>query len=245
MFKKLLLLILPISIFAQIQLPETEVFDLLTADTWNISYNISPEGERVEHDDPDKIRESWVKFNKDGSYEMPGGNMGGKTIGKWSYDQATSAIHFIEGRSRYRAIVDEISDLGMLLNYIDNGGFKIGLIHHIYIPTEKSVETLTEIITAGTWQILSQKFDQIEDKTAAENLEETWFKFNTDHTYQRSEVIGEEVLLREGTWFIDEEFKLNLDASEMDIFSIVGDHSRLILTSTTDGFKIIECRKAK
>ena len=129
------------------------------------------------------------------------------------------------------------------MNYVDDGGFKIGLIHYIFIPTEKSSEALTEIITSGTWQIISQKFDTIEDKTLAENLENTWIKFNHDFTYQRTEVIEGNPVIKNGTWFFDDEFRLNLDNDEMTIYSVVGDKSRMILTSTTDGINTIECRK--
>lgn len=244
MLKKLLFIIIPFTAFSQTQLNKEEVLKLLTADTWNISYNITPQGERVEHDDESKIRESWVIFNEDGSYEMPAA-MGNKIKGKWTYNEENSFIYFTENRTRYRARVDEISELGLELNYVDDGGFKIGLIHYIFIPTEKSVEALTEIVTSGTWQIISQKFDTIEDKTPIENLENTWFKFNDDFTYQRSEVIDGNPVFKEGTWFFDDEFRLNLDTDEMTIYSVVGDKSRMILTSTTDGFIIIECRKLK
>lgn len=242
MLKKFLFIVLPFTVFSQTQLPKEEVIELLTADTWNIAYNITPQGERVEHEDESKIRDSWVIFNKDGSYEMPG-SMGSITKGKWTYNEENSFIYFSESRAKYRARVDEISELGLELNYVDDGGFKIGLIHYIFIPTEKSSEALTEIITSGTWQIISQKFDTIEDKTLAENLENTWFKFNNDFTYQRSEVIEGNPVIKSGTWFFDDEFRLNLDNDEMTIYSVVGDKSRMILTSTTDGINTIECRK--
>src|SRR5690625_7928416 len=106
--------------------------------------------------------------------------MESKIKAKWTYNQEKSFIYFSESRAKYRARIDEISELGLELNYVDDGGFKIGLIHYIFIPTEKSSEALTEIITSGTWQIISQKFDTIEDKTLAENLENTWFKLNSE-----------------------------------------------------------------
>lgn len=242
MLKKILFLIVPITTFSQTELNKEEVIKLLTADTWNISYNITPQGERIEHEDETKIRESWVIFNQNGTYEMPSA-MGNKIKGEWTYNEENSFLYFNENKTKYRARVDEISELGLELNYVDDGGFIIGLIHYIFIPTEKSIESLTEILTSGTWQIISQKFDTMEDKTPIENLEDTWFKFNDNMTYQRSEIIDDEIKIKEGTWFFDDEFRLNLDADEMNIYSVVGDNNRMILTSTTDGFIIIECRK--
>src|SRR5690625_7979757 len=111
MLKKILFIVLPFTVFSQTQLPKEEVIDLLTADTWNIAYNITPQGERVEHEDESKIRDSWVIFNKDGSYEMPG-SMGSITKGKWTYNEENSFIYFSESRAKYRARIDEISELG-------------------------------------------------------------------------------------------------------------------------------------
>lgn len=241
--KYLFCLLLPIFSLAQIELSSEQVKEYLTSSTWNISYNISPEGERIEEESAEKIRAAWVKFNADGSYEMP--NNMGKVIGKWTFNPETSAIHFNENGAKYRAIVEEISDLELLLNYVDNGGFKIGLIHHIHIPKIKSPEETTRILTTGKWLVTIKRFEQIEDPTSPENKENTWYQFNDDHTYQTSEVIGEDVVTREGTWFVDKEAQLNLDADEMQIYSVVGDKSRLILTSNTDGIRIIEFQKAK
>lgn len=242
--KFLFALLLPFSLYSQTDVDPSQVVDLLTSSTWNISYNITPEGERIEEESAEKIRSAWVNFNKDGTFEMPTG-VTGKTNGKWTYNPETKAIHFIEKHSKYRAIVDEISELSLVLNYVDNGGFKIGLIHYVFIPTEKSAEEVEKIILSGRWNIVLQRFDQIEDRTSPDNIENSWFEFNSDSTYSRSEVIGEEVFEKNGSWFIDNQFRLNLDGNEMTIYTVVGDKNRMILTSTTDGIKIIECKKAK
>lgn len=244
MIKYLIPLLFPFSVWSQINLDTSEVMNMLTSSTWNVSYNITPEGERIDEESAEKIRSSWVIFNKDGSFEMPAG-VTGKTVGKWTYNPETKAIQFAEKNGKYRAIIDEISELSLVLHYVDNGGFKIGLIHHVFIPTEKSAEEVDKIVTSGRWNVLIQRFDQIEDRTLPENIENTWFEFNSDNTYKRSEVIDGDIVEKEGYWFIDEEFRLNLDGSEMSIYSVVGDKSRMILTSTADGIKIIECRKAK
>lgn len=243
MMKYFFWLLLPFYCIAQTDLSPEQVQNYLTASTWNISYNISPEGERIEEESAEKIRAAWVKFNTDGTYEMPG-NMG-KVLGKWTYNPETKAIHFNEKGSKYRAIVEEISDLGLLLNYVDNGGFKIGLIHHVHIPIEKSEEEIVKILTSGKWNVVIKRFDGMDAPTAPENMDDTFYQFNSDNTYQSSEVIGEEIVTKEGTWFIDKEFQLNLDSDEMQIYSVVGDNSRLILTSNTDGIRIIDCRKSK
>jgi hypothetical protein len=243
MMKYFFWLLLPILSFAQTDLTPDQIKGYLTSSTWNIAYNISPEGERIEEESAEKIRAAWVKFNSDGTYEMP--NNMGKTFGKWTYNPSTQALHFNENGVKYRAIIEEISDLGLLLNYVDNGGFKIGLIHHIHIPKEKSSQEITKIITSGKWNLVIKRSDGMDAPTAPENMENTWYQFNEDYTYQTSEVIGEDILTHEGTWFIDSSFQLNLDADEMQIYSVVGDNSRLILTSNTDGIRILEFRKAK
>lgn len=239
-----LIFLLSIFTFGQNNLSPEQTLEYLTSSTWNISYNISPEGQRIEEENQEKIRAAWVKFNKDGTFEMPN-QMNGKVIGKWSYNPETQALHFNENGVKYRAIIEEISELELLLNYVDNGGFKIGLIHHVFIPNPKSAEEIKKITTSGRWTVLAKRFEGIEDKVLPENSENTWYEFNSDGTYRTSEVIGEEILTKEGTWFIDKENLLNLDADEMSIYSVVGDNNRLILTSNTDGIRIIECKKAK
>lgn len=244
MIKYLFSLLLPAVVFAQVPENKNEVIEFLTSDTWNISYNITPEGEMMEQENQEKIQASWVKFNKDGSYEMPN-EIAGKIRGKWTYNESTKALHFAENGAKYRAIIEEISDMNLLLHYVDNGGFKIGLVHFVYIPKKKSVEEITRILTSGRWNVIRQKFDIIDDKIPAEDVENTWFEFNSDYTYLRSEVIAGDVKTTEGTWFVDDRLQLNLDADEMSIYSVVSDNSRMILTSNTDGIKTIECRKAK
>lgn len=244
MRKFILFFLIPIFGFAQIQMDENEAAKFLSAGVWNISYNISPDGERIEEENPEKIKAAWVKFNTDGSYEMPN-EMTGKTIGSWTFDAKTAALHFKEGRIQYRAIVEELSDINLLLNYIDNGGFKIGLIHYVYTPVKKSAEDIQNILTSGRWNVVSQRFDDIFDKTPAEDLNDTWLEFHSDYTYSRSEVFEDETKITEGSWFLDDKNRVNLDADEMSIYSVSGDNTSLILTSITDGIKIIECRKAK
>lgn len=237
---KLLLLLVPFCALAQ----TTNVEDLLTADTWNISYNISPEGERMDEESQEKIRSSWVRFLKNGTYETPAG-VSGKTIGKWTYNAETNAIHFNENGSKYRAIIDEISDISLVLNYVDNGGFKLGLIHYVYIPKAKSKEETTQLLTSGKWNVILKRYEGMEDKVPSENVENTWYEFYPEGTYQKSEVIDEETVTNEGTWFLDENFLLNLDAGENTIYSVIGDKSNLILTTTSGGYNTIEMRKAK
>jgi len=232
------LLLISISSFAQ------NVEELLTADTWNIAYKINEAGERTEEEEAN-IQGNWVKFNADGSFETPD-KMTGRNKGKWKYNAETNAITFTERGSSYRAAVEEISDIGLLLNYIDHGGFKIGLIHYVFVPKVKSNEETTSMLTSGKWMVSMKIYDGgITEKTSDEQKEETWYVFNTDGTYQKSEMTGEEAVVSEGNWFLDEKFQLNLDASENTIYTVVGDNSKLILTTITGGYNTIEFRKAK
>ncbi len=240
MMKFLLALLLPLISMAQ----TGNVEDLLTSSTWNISYNITPEGERMDEENDEKIRSSWVKFNKDGTYEVPN-EIAGKIVGKWVYNTETSAIHFQEGKSKYRALVEEISELELLLNYVDNGGFKIGLIHYVHVPKIKSNEETVQLLTSGKWNVTLKRFESVEDRIPAENIEDTWFEFHPEGNYQKSEVVGEEIITTDGTWFMDEKFQLNLDGSENTIYTVIGDKSRLILTTITGGYNTIEMKKAK
>src|SRR5690606_1406022 len=193
------LFLISISSFSQ------NVEELLTSDTWNIAYDINEEGERTDQDEAD-IRANWVKFNKDGTFEMPGG-VNGKNIGKWTYDATSNKIHFNERGAKYNALVEEISDLNLVLHYTDNGGSKIGLIHYVFIPKEKSNEELSQILTSGKWLMTSQVVDGIQDKVPAEQQEYTWYVFNADGTYQKSEMSCEEASVSDGSWFLDEEFQ--------------------------------------
>lgn len=239
MIKLLIALVLPLYVLAQTE----EVERLLTDQTWNIAYNISPEGERIDEESQEKIRANWVKFYADGTFEMPGG-MSGKTVGKWSFNQQTNAIHFIENGTKYRAVIDELSDINLVLNYVDNGGFKIGLIHYIHIPKPKSNEEVKALLTAGKWNVVLRRFEEIEDRTPVGDTENTWYIFNEDGTYQKSEVVAETQISSDGFWFLDDKFQLNLDAGENTIYSVVGDKSKLILTTITGGYNTIEMRKA-
>jgi len=218
--------------------------DLLTSDTWNISYNINEKGERVDEQDENVIRSNWVKFNKDGTFETPGG-VNGKNVGRWVYDAATNIISFNEKGAKYKALIEDISDMNLLLSYIDNGGFKLGLIHYVYVPKEKSDDELNTLLTSGKWLMVLRKFEEISDKTDPEKQQDTWYIFNTDGTYQRSEIIGEDVSVSEGSWFLDEKLQLNLDVSENTIYSVMGDNSKLILTTISGGYNTIEFKKAK
>ncbi len=240
MIKKIFLFLLPVFCFSQ----NENVVDLVTNDTWNIAYNISETGERTDEPDESKIRSNWVKFNNDGTFETPGG-VNGKNIGKWVYDPASNSINFSENGAKYRAIVEEIGDMGLLLHYVDNGGFKIGLIHYVYIPKEKSNEELSTLITSGKWLVIVRNFEDITDKTDPEKQADTWYIFNSDGTYQKSEVVGEDASVSEGTWFLDDKFQLNLDAGENTIYTVLGDNSRLILTTISGGYNTIEFRKEK
>lgn len=240
MIKKLILLLYPFLVFSQ----NENVEELLTADTWNISYNINEQGERTDEQDENAIRANWVKFNKDGTFETPGG-VNGKNVGRWAYDPATSLISFTEKGAKYKALVEEISDIGLLLNYVDNGGFKLGLIHYIYIPKAKSGDEIRSLLSSGKWLVVLKRFEEITDKTNPLNQQDTWYIFNTDGTYQKSEIIGEEVSVSEGSWFLDEKFQLNLDAGENTIYSVIGDNSKLILTTISGGYNTIEFKKAK
>ncbi len=237
---KLIALLFPLFVWAQ----NASLNDLLTSDTWNIAYNISPEGERVEEESQEKIRSNWVKFHKDGTFETPAG-VSGKTLGKWTYNAETNAIHFNENGSKYRAIVDEISEMSLVLHYVDNGGFKLGLIHYVHIPKTKSNEETTQLLTSGKWNVVLKRYEGMEDRVPAENVENTWYEFYPEGSYQRSEVIGEDVVTQEGTWFIDDKFQLNLDAGENTIYSVIGDKSKLILTTTSGGYNTIEMKKSK
>lgn len=234
-----LLLLISIGLSAQ------TVEEFLTADTWNIAYKISETGERT--DEPEEtIQGNWVKFNSDGSFETPD-KMTGRNKGKWRYNAETNAITFTEKGSTYKAVVDEISDIGLLLSYVDHGGFKIGLIHYVFVPKEKSNEQTVEILTSGKWLVNLKRYDgDIIEKTPNEQKEETWFIFNADNTYQKSEFTGGEApTITEGTWFMDDKFQLNLDAAENTIYTVVGDNSKLILTTKTGGYNTIEMGKAK
>ena len=237
---KLFILLVPFFAMAQ----TANVEDLLTTQTWNIAYNINPEGERLDEEDQEKIRSNFVKFNKDGTYETPAG-VSGKTVGKWTYNAETNAIHFNENGAKYRAVIDEISDLSLVLHYVDNGGFKLGLIHYVHIPKTKSNEEITQLLTSAKWNVVLKRYDGMEDRVPAENVENTWYEFSPEGTYQKSEVIGEEIVTNEGTWFLDKNFLLNLDAGENTIYSVIGDKSKLILTTTTGGYNTIEMRKAQ
>lgn len=221
------------------------VEEFLTADTWNIAYKISEEGERSEEQE-ETIQSNWVKFNVDGSFETPD-KMTGRNKGKWRYNAETNAITFTERGSTYQAVVEEISEMGLLLNYADNGGFKIGLIHYVFIPKEKSSEESIMLLTSGKWMVNLRRYDGgITEKTPDEQKEETWYEFNADNTYQKSEYTGgESPALTEGFWFIDDKFQLNIDSSENNIYTVVGDNSKLILTTTTGGYNTIEMTKAK
>lgn len=221
------------------------VEEFLTADTWNIAYKISEAGERTEEPE-ETIQSNWVKFNTDGSFETPD-KMTGRNKGKWRYNPETNAITFSERGSIYKAIVEEISDIGLLLNYADNGGFKIGLIHYVFIPKEKSNEQTEIILTSGKWMVNLKRYDgDIIEKTPDEQKAETWYVFNADNTYQKSEYTGGETpTLTEGSWFMDDKFQLNIDSSENTIYTVVGDSSKLILTTTTGGYNTIEMIKTK
>lgn len=221
------------------------VEELLTADTWNIAYKINEAGERTEEPE-EMIQGNWVQFNADGSFETPD-KMTGRNKGKWRYNPETNAITFSERGSTYKAVVEEISDIGLLLNYADNGGFKIGLIHYVFIPKIKSNEQSEIILTSGKWMVNLKRYDgDITEKTPEEQKAETWYVFNVDNTYQKSEYNGGETpTISEGSWFMDDKFQLNIDSSENTIYTVVGDSSKLILTTTTGGYNTIEMTKAK
>ena len=242
--KHFLFLFVPFFSWAQTQLDASQVEDYLTSDTWNISYNISPDGKMMEETDPQKIRNNWVIFNKDGSYEVPDG-ISGKIKGKWRYDDTTKSIYFQEKNTRYRAVIEEVGSLALVLHYVDHGGFKIGLTHYVYIPQDLSAKEINRILLSGRWNIISKRFEEFEDKIPAEDVENTWYEFSSDNTYKKSEVIVGEIFTIEGTWFIDEELQLNLDADEMSIYKVAGDTSRMILTSVSYGIRIMEFKKAK
>lgn len=220
----------------------TDVVSLLTSDTWNIAYSISSEGVRTDAKDDNEIRTKWVKFNADGTFEWPGG-VNGKLIGNWTYHPDKNIIEFKERGSNYQAVVEEISDLNLVLNYIDEGGFRIGLIHFVYVPKEKSADEINGLLTSGKWLVELQRFEDIVEKTSTDKLSDTWFEFNADGTYKRSEIIGEEPSVSEGSWFIDDKFQLNLDSGENTIYTVVGDRSKLILTTIIGGYNTIELRK--
>ena len=135
--------------------------------------------------------------------------------------------------------------MNLLLNYIDNGGFKIGLIHYVYIPKVKSNDEISTLLTSGKWLMTLRRFEEITDKTNPEQQSDTWYLFNPDGTYQRSEIIGEDASVSDGSWFLDEKFQLNLDAGENTIYSVIGDKTRLILTTVSGGYNTIEFRKEK
>lgn len=232
-------------IFISITVSAQTVEEFLTADTWNIAYKISEEGERTEEQE-ETIQSNWVKFNTDGTFETPD-KMTGRHKGKWRYNPDTNAITFTERGSTYKALVEEISDIGLLLNYIDHGGFKIGLIHYVHIPKVKSNEQTEAILTSGKWMVNLKRYDGgISEKTTDEQKEDTWYVFNPDNTYQKSEYTGgESPTISEGSWFLDDKFQLNIDSSENTIYTVVGDNSKLIFTTTTGGYNTIEMTKAK
>lgn len=243
--KYLILFLLPVYLLGQDVPSADRTVEFLTSSTWNIAYSITAEGERVDENDQEKIKSSWVIFRNDGKYEMPGG-ISGKVIGKWTYEPENRILYFDEGRTKYKAVIEEISDMSLVLDYAFDGGFKIGLIHYIYIPTPKTEEEIIKLITSGRWNVIVQQFESIEDRTPADRVQDSWFEFHADNTYQRSEYTGgEEPTVRDGYWYLDEELRLNLDGNEMWIYSVAGDKSNLILTSNTDGIRIINCRKAK
>lgn len=221
------------------------VEELLTSSTWNISYTILENGERKDEADENVIRTNWVKFNPDGTFETPGG-MSGRNKGKWVYNPESNTISFTEKGASYKAIIEEISDIGLLLSYPDNGNFKIGLIHYIHIPKAKSNEEIINIITSGKWLVALKRYENdIVEKTPDEQKTETWYQFNADNTYQKSEYTdGETPTLSDGSWFIDDKFQLNLDASENSIYTVIGDDSKLILTTISGGYNTIEFKKA-
>lgn len=223
-----------------------DVEQLLTSETWNIAYTISEEGVRTDEPDEDVIRGNWVKFNPDGTFETPD-KMSGRNKGSWVYHAESNAISFTERGGSYKAVVEEISEMGLLLHYTEHGGFKIGLIHYVHIPKVKSNEETTALLTSGKWLVSLRRYDNgVSDKTPAEQKEDTWYEFLEDNTYRKSEFTGGETpTLSEGTWFLDEQFQLNLDASESSIYTVVGDQSKLILTTVTGGYNTIEMVKSK
>ncbi|MFV0304407.1 MAG: hypothetical protein ACK5IC_02855 [Moheibacter sp.] len=240
MIRTLFFLLLPLASIAQ----TAEISDFLTSGTWNIAYNITPEGEQIDEESQEKIRSNWVTFYENGTYEVPGG-ISGKIRGQWKLNPETSAIHFTEKGTKYRAIIEEISDMNLVLHYVDNGGFKIGLIHHVNIPKPKTNDEITAILTSGKWNITIKRFEEFDDRTPTHLIADTWYLFNSDGTYQHSEQIGEEIILNNGTWFLDKSNQLNLDFSENTIYTVMGDKSILILTTVTNGVNTIEMRKAK
>lgn len=243
--KYLMIILIPFCLLAQDETTSDRTIEFLTTGTWNIAYNISPDGQRIDEEDQEKIKSSWVIFRKDGHYEMPGG-ISGKVIGKWTYDKETKNLHFDEGKTKYKAIIEEISDMNLLLNYAYDGGFKIGLIHHVYVPTPKTSEEITGLITSGRWNVVLQQYESIEDRTPIAQVADNWFEFYPDFTYKRSEYTGgDEPEVREGYWFLDDDLQLNLDGNALWIYSVAGDKSTLLLTSNVDGIRIINCKKAK
>lgn len=243
--KQFFLFLIPVLMLGQEQPEADRTVEYLTSGTWNIAYNITADGQRIDEEDQEKIRSSWVIFRSDGRYEMPGG-ISGKIFGKWTYEPETRILNFDEGGFKYKAVIEEISDMNLLLDYAFDGGFKIGLIHYVYIPSPKTADEIIGLITSGRWNVVNQQFESIEDKTPADRIQDSWFEFHADNSYQRSEYTGgDEPTVREGYWYLDDELRLNLDGNEMWIYSVAGDKSNLILTSTTDGIRIISCRKSK
>src|SRR5690606_4147357 len=108
-------------------------------------------------------------------------------------------------------------------------------------------EEIFTLLTSGKWLVTLKRYDQgVMEKTPAEHKEETWYQFNTDNTYVKSEFTGGEIPTQtEGTWFLDDKFQLNLDAVESSIYTVIGDPSKLILTTTTGGYNTIEMTKSK
>lgn len=239
MTKHLIAVLFPFLCFAQSE----NLMGLLTGETWNITYSISPDGERKDETDSERIRSNWVKFYPDGVFETPGG-MAGKTRGTWEYKPEENAIYFKEKGSSYRAVIEELSELSLVLEYVDHGGSKIGMTHYIHVPKTKTKEQAFEVLTSGRWLVLIKRFEGFEDPTLPENVENTWYEFLEDGSYRSSDVIGEEPVVNEGYWFLDEKVLLNLDAGENTIYSVIGDDKRLILTTTTGGYNTIEMKKA-
>lgn len=231
-----------LSMFATAQ----NIEELLTSDTWNIAYTISEEGERTDEADENVIRSNWVKFNPDGTFETPD-KMSGRNKGKWVYNADSNTLSFMEKGGSYKAIIEEISEMELLLNYVDYGGYKIGLIHYVYIPKPKSNEEIASLLTSGKWLVALKRYDNgVADRIRTEQKDETWYVFNSDNTYTKSEYTGGETpVVSEGSWFLDDKFQLNLDASESNIYTVIGDPSKLIFTTISGGYNTIEMIKAK
>lgn len=242
MTKSILLLLLPLFCLGQ---STDEFTQLISSSPWNIAYQVDAEGNRTDEEDEAKIRQNWVRFFDNGTYEMAGG-VSGKIKGRWSYDANSQMISFQEGRYAYKAKVEEISDMNLLLHYVNDGGYKLGLIHHVYIPKEKSNAEISELLTSGKWLVTLKRYDGgTVDRVETANQNDVWYLFQEDGIYTKSEMIGEEAVTSDGTWFVDDKFNLNLDSGENTIYSVIGDKSKLILTTTSGGYNTIEMKKAK